>query len=129
MTKAQFQEWPGLLMAHQVVTVGYGRATLEKFVDCGVLRRIRPPGCDQNRYQKKQIALLLDWPDLVAVEEARFAKEPMLLRPCVVRDWTGWSEVSLLRIAEAGGLKSQRFAHGERRFLKREIAELLGFGI
>jgi len=116
-------------MAHHVVTIGYGRATLEKFVDCGVLRRIRPPGCDQNRYQKKQIALLLDWPELVDLDQARFAREPMLLRPCVVREWTGWSESSLLRMVDAGGLKSQRFALGESRFLKKEIAELLGFKI
>ena len=118
-----------MLMAHQVVTIGYGRATLEKFVDCGVLKRIRPAGCDQNRYQKKQLALLLDWPDVVDADEAKFAQEPLLMRPCIVREWTGWGETMLLRIADAGGLKVQRIALGERRFHKREIAELLGFKV
>jgi hypothetical protein len=129
MNKAEFAQMPCLLMAHQVETIGYGRATLEKFVDCGVLKRIRPPGCDQNRYQKKQLALILDWPDVVAADEAKFGREPLLLRLCAVREWTGWSESTLLRMADAGGLKVQRIAKGERRFHKQQIGELMGFSV
>ena len=126
MTREQFRQLPHLLMEHHVVALGYGRATVAKFVDCGVLKRICPKGCGQARYQKRQLAQLLKWEDLL--ELALFVKEPPLIPAKTVRRWTGWSETTLTNMTDAGGLDYVKPpGAGKGRFRKGEIEKLIGF--
>ena len=126
MNQQQFKAAPHLLMRRHLVELGYGKTTIHKFEDCGVLRQVRPPGADQVRYQKKQLAQLLKWDGLLGAEA--FAREKPLMELKVVKEWTGMSEVTLNHVVQAGGLSLVRPAGMTRgKFLKSEIAELLGF--
>lgn len=128
MTKKEFEVLPQLLMEHHLAAVGYGRATVAKFVDCGVLERICPKGCGQARYQKRQVAQILKWEECLVAARGAFVLEPALMPPKAVRVWTGWSETTLGKIAHAGGLSVVR-PPGTRRgkFRKDEVAKLIGF--
>jgi hypothetical protein len=126
MTQAEFKQLPYLLLRHQVVACGYGRAQLDKFVDCGVLRRVQLTGLEQHRYQKKQLAELLGWGELL--EAADFLAEPPLLAVKAAQRWTGLSDTVLAQVRSAGGLTFVKPpGAGNGKFLKREIAGLIGF--
>ena len=127
MTKAEFQELPGLLMEHQVIALGYSRATLEKFVACRVLQAIQPPGSGQKRFQKRQLALLMGWKDMNDLDEQKFAAEPLLMRSKAVQWYTGMSETSLGKLVSARTLRLVRPPGSrEGKYLKEQIAVLVG---
>lgn len=119
---------PGLVMEAKAGEMGYGRATVSKFVACGVLKQVKPPGARQAKYQKKQLAHLLEWGDLIGPDEAAFRLEPPLLGAKAVRQWTGWCDDTLAMIVRAKGLTFKKPpGAGKGKFLKREIAGLIGF--
>ncbi len=125
MTREEFKQLPHLVREHDVVAMGYGRNTVHKFVDCGVLVRVCPKGCGQARFQKRQLANLLKWEDCVDV--AAFRQERPMLEAKAVQRWTGWSEATLGNIAAAGGLSFVKPpGAGKGKFLKQEIAKLIG---
>jgi len=49
MTKEQFRALAHLLTEAEVVALGYDKRTLKKFVACGVLVAVKPPGTDRAR--------------------------------------------------------------------------------
>ena len=125
MTRDEFKRLPYLVMEHHVVAAGFGRATVSKFVDCGVLVRICPAGCGQARYQKKQLGQLLHWGDLL--DNRDWNQEPALLSIKAVMRWTGWSDTTLSNMAAAGGLSFVKPAgSGKGKFLKSDVARLIG---
>lgn len=127
MTKREFQEQPGLIMEKDVISLGYARATLRKFVDCGVLAKIKPAGCSQARYQKRQLAQLLEWPEIITRDEAAFKEEPQVLRRRDVLRWTGISKDTYENMVQAGALRLvQPTGTGEARCPKAQVAALLG---
>ena len=126
MTKDDFKKLPYLVLEHQVVAVGYCRSAVAKFVDCGVLTQVKPAGAGLARYQKKQLAQLLQWEELLEPKE--FAKERPLMDAKAVQRWTGWGEESLVKLVKAGGLKLVKPPGcGRGKFLKTEIGRLIGF--
>ena len=128
MTRKEFEAAPWLVMEHHLAGLGYGRATLGKFVDCGTLNKICPKGCGQGRYQKRQIAHLVKWPDCLAEAVRAFGQEPALMPAKAVMRWTGWSDTTLGNIAGAGGLSFVKPpGAGQGKFLKDEVAKLIGF--
>lgn len=128
MTREEFKKLPHLVMEGAVVELGYGRRTIAKFVDSNVLRKIQPAGAGHGKYQKKQVAQLLGvgWTELL--DEAAFRKEPQFMGAKAVNYWTGYCETTLKKIADAGGLTFRKPpGMGKGRFLKAEIAKLIGF--
>ena len=126
MTREQFKALPHLVREQDVRALGYGRQTVAKFVDCGVLLRMSPAGCGQARYQKRQLAQLLKWEELL--DTAGFHREPPMLDLKAVQRWTGWTDTTVMQIVRAGGLafvKPPGSGHG--KFLKKEVAALIGF--
>jgi len=125
MTKDDFKKLPYLVMEHDVMACGLGRATIGKYVENGILARVQPVGAGQAKYRKKQLAQLLQWEELL--EPALFRKEKPLLDAKAVTRWTGWSEMTLQKIVLAGGLKfMQPPGSGKRKYLKWEIGQLIG---
>lgn len=126
MTREQFRCLPYLLAAADVVAMGYSERSLIKFVECGVLVKVQPCGMQNARFQKKQLAQLLNWDELLDV--AAWKVEPLFMRVKAVQLWTGYSENTLTKIAAAGGLgfvKPPGMFGG--KFLKPDVAKLLGF--
>jgi hypothetical protein len=127
MTKKEFQNQPGLVMEKDVVSLGYARATLEKFVACGILAKVKPAGCSQARYRKRQLAQLMEWNEIVALDEQLFKREPLLMRRKAVLRWTGVSKGTLAKLIDAGTLRHvQPAGFAEGKFPKEQIAALLG---
>jgi excisionase family DNA binding protein len=126
MTSANFESLPWLLFEHQVLELtGYGRNTLEKLVDCGVLEAVKLAGSNQRRFRKTQVAALLALPEPKGA--AAFQAEPFLMGEKAVMVWAGFTRKFLRQVVKAGALKMVRPAglkHG--RFQKREVAALLG---
>ena len=123
MNQQEFQRLPWLLLEQQVTALGYDRRTLAKLVDCGVLEKVTPAGNGHARYRKKQLAQLLEWP----ADAGGFAAERPLMSLKAVRTWTGFSEETLGKIVQAGGLrlvKPPGTAQG--KYLKDQIAALIG---
>lgn len=130
MTKQQFKNAPGLLREKDVVSLGYARVTLHKFAECGLLKRVKPFGCAQVRYQKRQLAQLLEWPEVVAADEARFAKEPVLMRRAAILQWLGIGKETLDHMTATGALKLIHPAgFVEGKCPKEQIAALLGMPV
>ena len=126
MTRDEFKQLPHLIREPEVVALGFGRRTVLKFVDCGVLARICPAGCGEARYQKKQCANLLHWEDLLDTEA--FRMEPPALELKAVIRWTGWDERTLTKMVKARGLTFVKPpGAGKGKYLKGEIATLIGF--
>jgi len=127
MNRKEFQRAPGLLREKDAIGLGYARCTLMKYVDCHVLRRIKPPGCGQAHYQKRQLAQLLDWPEVVAADEEQFSREPQFMRRKAVRRWTGLDRETLAKLVDHSVLKPvQPPGTGEAKYLKSQIAALIG---
>ncbi len=126
MTKEQFKALPHLLREADVVALGYSPRTIRKFVECGVLVRVKPAGISAGRYQKRQLAQLLKWDDLL--ETARFREEKPLMQIKAVHYWTGYSENTLKAISKAGGIRFVKPpGAGAGKFLKSGVAALIGF--
>lgn len=107
--------------------LGYARCTLAKYVDCQVLRRIKPPGCTQAHYQKRQLAQLMDWPEAVAADEEQFKREPQFMRLKAVRRWTGLDKETLAKLVARQVLKTVQPPGTEQvKYLKSQIAALIG---
>jgi hypothetical protein len=126
MTQAEFKALPYLLLEHQVAALGYDRRTVAKFADCGVLHKVEPAGSGHARYQKRQLAQLLGLE--ATLELAEFRREPLLMSLKSVRRWTGFTEETLAKIVQAGGLRRVQppgSSHG--KYLKEQIARLIGF--
>jgi hypothetical protein len=127
MTKKEFVNGPGLLMEKEVVSLGFARPTIEKFVELGVLKKVKPVGCSQARYQKRQLALLLEWTDVAAGVEQAFAAEPQMMGRKEVLQWTGMSKETLDKMAEKGGLRAVRLPGcNQGKYRKADIAAMLG---
>lgn len=127
MTRNEFIQQPGLVMEKKVISLGYARATVGKYVDCGVLKRIKPPGCHHAHYQKRQLALLMGWQEIVARDDEEFAKEPLLMRRKAVLRWTGFSKETLGNIVDHRALRMVQPAGAKQGlFLKEQIAALIG---
>ena len=71
-----------------VQRMGYSARTVAKFVECGVLARVQPKGTGSARYQKRQLAQLLGWEELL--EGKAFEQEPPLLPTKAVHRWHGF---------------------------------------
>ena len=127
MTKDEFRQLPLLIQEHHVMEAsGYARNTVRKLVDCGVLRLVKPKGCHQGRFQKRQVARLLKWEE--AVETDALKREPALMLEKSVRAITGYSTATLDQLVAAGALSFVRPAGiSVGRFRKAEIARLVGF--
>ena len=126
MTKEQFRALPYLVQPIDVVQMGYGPATVDKFVDCGVLNKIKPAGTQFVRFQKRQLALLLRWAELL--EPKLFQEEPPLMRIKSVHLWTGYSMNTLTAIGRAGGIGIVKpVGMSQVKFLKADVARLIGF--
>lgn len=126
MTKEQFKALPHLLAEGDVVALGYSPSTIRKFVDCGVLVKVKPAGTSAARYQKKQLAQLLHWEDVLEV--AAFKSEPPFMQVKAVHHWTGYSENTLAQIGAMEGIQcSQPPGATARKFLKADVAKLIGF--
>ncbi len=124
MTKEQFKALPHLLQEADVVALGYSPRTISKFVDCGVLVRVKPKGTSAARYQKRQLAQMLQW----ELEVGEFQKEPQFMQTKAVHRWTGYSENTLTAIAKAGGITFVKPpGSGAGKFLKTDVARLIGF--
>lgn len=126
MTRESFKQLPHLLQRHEVEAAGFGRQTIEKYVDAGVLTLVQPAGCGQARFQKRQLAQLLNWEDLL--DASGFAEEPPAMSLKAVLRWTGWDDRTLAKIVRAGGLTLVKPpGSGAGKYLKSEVAALLGF--
>ena len=126
MTKEEFKRLPHLLAEADVVALGYSPRTIAKFVECGVLVKVKPAGCGAARYQKKQVAQMLQWEELL--EPAGFMAEPPFMQIKAVHRWTGYSENTLAMIGKAGGIKFVKPpGAGTGKFLKSGVARLIGF--
>lgn len=127
MRLEEFKRLPWLLFKGQVTELlGYSDNTLDKMVDCQVLRCVKPAGLRWDRFQKAQVAKMLGW----GIEELgaeEFGREPMLMPEKGVTVWTGLCDESLGKVVAAGGLVLVRPA-GLRcgRYRKAEVAELIG---
>ena len=125
MNQEQFRQLPHLVMLHHLNELGYGRPTVSKFVDCGVLVRVSPKGSGKARYQKRQVAALLKWEGLL--DTSGFAQEKPMMDAKAVMRWTGWSDTTLANIARAGGLTLVKPPGAKKgKFQKSEIAALIG---
>lgn len=126
MTREQFKALPHLVRETDVKALGYSASTLDKFVSCGVLKKIKPPGTHSARFQKKQLAQLLHWEELLDV--AAFKAEPPFMQVKAVQRWTGFSENTLTNLAHAMGNGTVK-PPGARtvKFLKATVAEWIGF--
>ncbi len=126
MTKEQFKALPHLLQEKDVVALGFSPSTISKFVECGVLIKVKPPGTSAARYQKKQLAQLLHWEDLL--ETKTFQAEAPFMQVKAVCRWTGYSENTLMAIGLVSGIESSRPPGMKaRKFLKSSVANLIGF--
>ena len=129
MTQTEFKSLPLLLFEHHVIEItGYARNTLRKMTDCAVLNLVKPKGCGQARYQKKQIAQLVGWEGLLKEDQSAWSREALLLPEKTVTRYTGFSADTLRKISHAGGLNVLRPAGiGSGRYRKVQISELVGF--
>jgi len=125
MTKEDFKKLPYLVMEHDIVACGLGRATIGKYVENGILARVCPAGAGQAKYRKKQLAQLLQWEGLL--EPELFRREKPLLEAKAVTRWTGWSDTTLGKIVQARGLTFVKPpGAGKGKYLKQQIAVLIG---
>ena len=126
MTREQFKGLPYLVQETEVRALGYSWSTVAKFVACGVLVKIKPAGTQAARFQKKQLAQLLRWEELL--EPLVFRAEPPLMQIKTVQRWTGYSENTLTAIGKAGGIQIVKPPGAEvGKFLKADVARLIGF--
>lgn len=126
MTQSEFKALPHLLQETDVVKLGYSARTIAKFVDCGVLRKVMPAGTHSARFQKKQLAELLQWTELL--EPGAFQAEPPFMQIKAVQRWTGYAENTLTAIGKGGELHLVKPpGSGTGKFLKAEVAKLIGF--
>jgi len=128
MTQAEFLALPWLLFEHHAMDVtGYARNTLEKMVDCGVLRRVKVKGCSQGRYLKMQLAELAGLGPKVREAAMQFRREPLLMPEKRVCVWTGYGVDAMEKIRKAGGLAVVRVPGiSGVRYRKADVAELIG---
>ena len=125
-----FLQLPWLLPEHQVVEcLGYTSSTVDKLVDCGVLTSVKPSGCDQRRFRKIQVGLLLEMHEerIVALMPVELVlPRPLLLSEKVVMVTTGYSRNTLRKIVAAGGLRAVKPAGlTNLRYLRDDIVELV----
>lgn len=126
MTREEFRRLPHLVQEGDVQRMGYSARTVAKFVECGVLARVQPKGTGSARYQKRQLAQLLGWEELL--EGKAFEQEPPLLPTKAVHRWTGFSENTLAKTADAGALRRvQPPGASTAKYLKADVAAMIGF--
>lgn len=126
MTHEGFQKLPFLLRRLQVMEVlDCDKRTLPKMIACGHLTKVVPPGAQELRFRKVQVALLVgfEWES----QAQEFWREPLLMREKAVVKWTGYAAMTLERIVQGHGLVRVRPAGMTAgKFRKVEVAELLG---
>lgn len=124
MSAPRLSQLPWLLFERQVIElIGYSRSTIDKLVDSGTLTAVKPAGCGQRRFQKIQVAQLLN----VSLSLEPFQRAPWLLPEKAFLQYTGYSRKTLREIVEAGGLRRIRPAGlAGARYYKSELARLLG---
>jgi predicted site-specific integrase-resolvase len=125
MTPSEFQRLGMLLSEQQVYQVtGLAYHTIRKYVDCGVLRRVRPEPMTHGKLLKVQIAAIVG----ISVEDERLTweREPLLLRDKAVRRWTGYSCKTINRLVEAGSLQRIKLPGGVAAYRKHDVGELIG---
>lgn len=127
MTGEEFKRLPFLLAEAEVIAAtGYAHGTIAKYIDNGVLTRVRPEGAGQARYRKAQVAALLRLEDLL--DWTGFRREPLLMPEKQVTVWTGYARDTLARMVASGALGQVRPAGtGQARYQKRQVGALIGF--
>lgn len=125
MTKQEFAALPYLLTPGEAAQCGYSEHTLNKYAQAGILRVVQPPGAGWRRFQKRQLAQLLGWEDVL--DWTRWRREKPLLACCAVCEWTGYDARTIRQIVASGGLVSVNPGGiGDAKYRKDEIAEWLG---
>ena len=125
MTRDEFNRLPQLVTLRHIEALGYGRATVIKLCDCGVLNAVKLRGDHRTRYQKRQVAALVKWED--PAPAAQFALEKPLMETKAVQRWTGWDRGTLSQLVESGSLTLMKPpSAGKGKYLKEEIAAIIG---
>lgn len=127
MNVKEFQAAAFLLSEGQVCAItGYAAHTVRKLADVGVLQAVKLRGATKGKFRKRQVAHLIGV--AMGAEVLEFTRCAHLLTEKQVTRWTGYCGQALDAMVRAGGLTRRRPAgSGTGKFLKAEIAELIGY--